>query len=570
MTAIANAARVLAIAIAVLGFVDPAITSLRSTRADIAIIAMERSDSALAAQLGRRLDDDYNVIRGPFVNAAATIVVGSALPERIPSGAIYAVRDTSAITRFDVPAEIQANAKIAIPVSRPVELAMNGVVVDTGSTPTLTPTATGPTVIQARAGEMSADALTNVVDRQHAVLFFDRRPSWMSTFVRRSLEQDRRFAVASRVITSRGVSTDAGQPPSTLSDPALLELYDVIVIGAPTSLTAADVSGLETFLRRRGGSVVLLYDEVPTAGAHDRLTGVSRWTPASLRAATRVRADGDTAALMINEAAWPTSLPVAADVRATLCHPDRNNVVPSRARDPHVQVPRCARDDKPVVWATGAGAGQVIVSGALDSWKFRDPATSGFDEFWRATISRAAREASEAVTVTVTPNIAEPGEPITVRISTSCRPKRSEGPDLPEKQVLRCAQDDMNVSLDSARLDAWPTDRPGEFSARLRAPAVGDHWIRASANEAKAEAPLAVRPTVTRIGRSEWPTVQMIARASGGVAGSIDDVERAVRERVVPERRMERWWPMRSGWWILPFVGLLGLEWLVRRRRGLA
>ena len=537
MTAIANVARLLAIAIAVLGFVDPAITSLRSTRADVAIVAMERGDSALAARLGQRLDDDYNVIRRPFDNAVATIVVGSALPERIPSGPIYAVRDTTAITRFEVPAEIPVNARISIPVSRPIQLAMNGVIVDTGATPTLAPTATGPIALRACRPERSegpafcVDALTNVVDRQHAVLFFDRRPSWMSTFVRRSLEQDRRFAVASRVITSRGVSTDAGRPPSTLSDPALLELYDVIVIGAPTSLTAADITGLETFLRRRGGSVVLLYDEVPTAGAHERLTGVTRWTPASLRTATRVRADGDTAALTINEAAWPSTLPAAAGVRASAT---------------------LANAIRPLVWVAGAGAGQVIVSGALDSWKFRDPATSGFDEFWRATISRAAREASEAVTVTVTPNIAEPGEQMTVRIS------------------LRDTAAKPAVSLDSARLDAWPADRPGEFVARLRAPSVGDHWVRASAGGARAEAPIAVWPTVTRVGRQEWPTVQMIARASGGVAGSIDEVEQALRARVVSEKRMERWWPMRSGWWIIPFTVLFGFEWLVRRRRGLA
>ena len=47
-----------------------------------------------------------------------------------------------------------------------------------------------------------------------SVLFFDTRPSWMSTFVRRAIERDPRFVVTSRVVTSRNVSTDAGNPPN--------------------------------------------------------------------------------------------------------------------------------------------------------------------------------------------------------------------------------------------------------------------------------------------------------------------------------------------------------------------
>jgi hypothetical protein len=62
----------------------------------------------------------------------------------------------------------------------------------------------------------------------------------------------------------------------------------------------------------------------------------------------------------------------------------------------------------------------------------------------------------------------------------------------------------------------------------------------------------------------------MLARSTGGVAGPLDSVAAALRRRVVGEQRMERWWPMRSAWWIVPFVGLLGFEWFVRRRRGFA
>src|SRR5207237_6844110 len=117
---------------------------------------------------------------------------------------------------------------------------------------------------------------------------------YLSTFVRRALEADRRFAVASRVVTSRNVSSAEGQAPSTLADPSLLELYDVIVVGAPAALTPGDVSGLEQFLRRRGGAVLLLYDAAPTRGVHDRLTGVTTWTTRDLRTTMPARAEGAT------------------------------------------------------------------------------------------------------------------------------------------------------------------------------------------------------------------------------------------------------------------------------------
>jgi hypothetical protein len=553
----ATVARWLAIAIAVLGVVDPTLTSMRATRADIAIVTTTPADSALAARLAGRLDDRYNVVRGGWPNAAATVVDGNVLPDVIPSGRIYGVTDDSPRITLDAPATVAANSRLVIPsrvvipseahtvipseardllFSR-INLRANGVIVDTATihpssrtaSLTVTPSSVGPLLLRAEAdgGKAVADALTNVVDHPHSILFFDKRPSWLSTFVRRSLEQDRRFAVASRVITSRGVSTDAGQPPSTLSDPSLLELYDVIVIGAPGSLTQSDVAGLETFLRRRGGAVVLLYDEHPTAGPPDRLAGTSRWTASTSRTPVIATAGDDTLALRFTESVSPASLAATAEVRAAVA-------------------------TKPVVWTNGVGAGQVIVNGALDSWKFRDKAASGFDEFWRATISRAAREADDAVTIEATPNVLRPTERLTINVT------------------VRDTTATPVVTIDSTPVQIWPTDRPGEYTGRIRAPRVGDHWLRVSASGARAEAPIAVRDDAQPATRDDSPAIAMFSRATGGSVGTIDVVGAAIRSTVRSEEKLERWWPMRSAWWIVPFAGLLGFEWLVRRRRGLA
>jgi hypothetical protein len=543
MTVVALIARILAIGIAILGVLDPAITSMREGAPDVAIVG----DSVVAGRLRERLGKEYNVVYGNWDKAAATIVVGNALPDRIPTGKVFAVRDTTvAVDRFVVPAEITSEARVPIAVRAPnaaVALHANNAVVarDSGLSRTqardlhFSPWSTGVFTLEARArrGNDSASvfAITNVVDRSHAVLFFDRRPSWMSTFVRRALEADRRFAVASRVVTSRNVSTSAGQPPSTLADPSLLELYDVIVIGAPTALTAGDVNGLEQFLRRRGGAVVLLYDGTPTRGLHDRLTGVSAWTTRQLRSPISARAEGDSNALRAAETSFPSKWSGIHRTIATAPNPDSIS---------------------DIVWATTLGAGQIIVSGALDSWKYRDRITSGFDEFWRSTISRAAREANQTVTVEATPNLARPGERVTVRVT------------------LRDSLAVPTVQFDSTPVPMWRGERRGEFVGMVRAAAEGEHWLSAVASGARVEAPLVVRARVTRVARDDWATVARVARASGGVAGSADSVVAAIKTGVARERRPERWWPMRNGWWIVPFGLLLGVEWLVRRRKGLA
>ncbi|MEO5569218.1 MAG: hypothetical protein ABIR92_12040 [Gemmatimonadaceae bacterium] len=559
MSAALLTGRWIAIAIAILGAIDPAVTSMRRAKPAIAVVALDRRDSTLARRVAEVLDDDYTVVRGPFAGAAATVIVGDALPVQMPAGVVFGVREDSPLSIFAVRVPKVTTTEARIPVvitglTRPeapvqVELLANGVVVDRVTTSrrgfpvtlTATPATTGPLVLQARAfvgrDTAVAEAVTDVVDAPRPVLFFDRRPSWMSTFVRRALERDRRFAVASRVITSRDISTEAGQPPSSLSDPTVLELYDVIVVGAPASLTAADVSGLETFLRIRGGIVVLLFDERPTGGIYDRLTGASRWTGISLRTPIDAAGEADGGKLRMTELAWPAMPPGESVARLQA---------------------RVNRDNRPVVWSTMVGRGEVIVNGALDAWKFRDVSTSRFDEFWQATISRAASEAMAAIGVQLSQNLVEPRDEIVVKVIT--RDSSAVG--------------EVMLVSDSASIPVrvWPTaSRRGEFEGRFTAPAsVGAFAVRATAGGARGERRFVVQTVVERPASPDWRAIETLATSTGGAVTGIDGIEGLVRGKVVAESRRERWWPMRSVWWLLPFVGLLGVEWFLRRRRGLA
>src|SRR4030095_11942376 len=98
------------------------------------------------------------------------------------------------------------------------------------------------------------------------------------------------------------MANTAGQSPVTLRNARALSDFATIVVGAPEALTEADVTGLEEFMRRRGGRVALLYDQ-RVAGRIDRLTGAGGWRAVRLSSATNF------GPLRAQEVAWPATLP---------------------------------------------------------------------------------------------------------------------------------------------------------------------------------------------------------------------------------------------------------------------
>ena len=83
------------------------------------------------------------------------------------------------------------------------------------------------------------------------VLVFDARPSWGSTFVRRALEDDPRFAVGYRARLAPALL--AGTANGRLD--ARRSTASTVVIGGADALTASDVALLEQFVRVRGGTL---------------------------------------------------------------------------------------------------------------------------------------------------------------------------------------------------------------------------------------------------------------------------------------------------------------------------
>jgi hypothetical protein len=567
------ALRALAIAIAVAAIVDPAVRSRRGAKPDVVVVAADSArDASAANEVANAISRSFTVARAPLAGAAASVVVGHSLPAGValdaPIFAITAAADQPAIgfEKLEVPAAVPTLSRVHVGArvrvahaggkSLDVTLRHGTVAVDHVAravtrdddtldvTLTFVPPTVEPATLQVVAHVDGApgaigDALVSVVDRRWPVLFYDPRPSWMSTFVRRAVERDPRFVVTSRVVTSRNVATAAGNPPGRLDDLAALALFDAVVVGSPSALSANDAAGLDAFLRRRGGSVVLLLDDL-TAGPHDRLIDAGRFNSTSGNQAVALRSSGlDSSALQATTFAWPVALPVGA------------RVIAGAAR--------------PVVWSAPVGAGTLVVSGAFDAWRFRDPATSSFDRFWRTTIANAADATPAPVVLTVSPAIAAPGEELDVAAWLRDEAIAPRGAAAPI---------DVRLSLDSAAAGgrAWPR-AVGELTARIRAPQTpGVHRVEVMAAGRQAEVPIAVGRDLHRIETGGEATLRDWSIASGGAVVSpsqLASLPALLRGAIHVEPRIVTWHPMRSAWWILPFVAALSAEWWLRRRRGL-
>jgi hypothetical protein len=376
--------------------------------------------------------------------------------------------------------------------------------------------------------------------RRLKILAFDPRPSWASGFVRRVFEADPDFEVVTRVRASRGIEVRTGTPPVTLSSEAL-NSFDLALVGAPEELPSAELDALETFARRRGGTVVLLADRKPS-GRYVRLLGGEAFDEALVDKPIRVAAAD--AGLRATEFAYPRVLPPAPE-----------------ARRPSAGAAAGAPLSMPL------GAGRVIFSGVLDA-RYRATMRSAFDTFWRSQLGRGrARPGGWRSRF-----ILEPRHLTLVRLRAAVR-----ATDIAENGT------GLSIPAVSARviderggqrfLRLWPTSEAGLFEGSFAAPQPGRYDVRVETDAGtSADSPFVVSvgdPMMDddRTGRSS----EAVAHATGGVVVTTENIDplverlRALSRETVPTVHH----PMRLPVWAFAFGGLLAAEWLVRRRRGL-
>ena len=569
---IEGALRWTAIAIAVAALVDPSVALSGRVRPRVAIASTAGAASNLLRdRLADDLRGDYEILDGADAGAAATVVIGDRYPDiGVSSNALVStVTLTAPASRNVRVAAFQAPPRAPLHTAMPVEVDVDAVGAG-GATSTVTissggvevgrtshvwrgdaerwraaldvvPVGDPPFVLRAQVEALPAERVT--ADNVAAVLVeaapaplrviaYEPRPSWASTFVRRALEHDARFAVSSVTETSRGIAVRTGEAVS-LASADDLEKADVILVGGLDRLEAADVRTLTRFMRDRGGSVVLLPDGRVDAGPARGLVPA----PAPTEAFT------DSHAPLTMAARLPR-----IDASEMLVFRD----TPAQA----AVFARAGGSNAPVIIVVQQGDGRLMFSGALDAWRSRAESGVEFDRFWQAAIAGLALAMPPLVDVDIVPSLPAAGD----RVRVSVRARGGAG------TVLATLDGTEVVRL-------WPGAESGVFTGTFAAPAArGVHTVEVTADGVKREIGRG-RFVVGAEAASIAPAapLALLAASHGGInvgASDLAALERHLRATIVPSRAAVRYRAMRSPWWLLPFAVCLNAEWWMRRRRG--
>ena len=381
------------------------------------------------------------------------------------------------------------------------------------------------------------DILAMAESREGRIAVIEPRPSWPAGFIRRQLESEPAFRVASILRTATDVETRAGEPPRTVTLDQLLP-FEVVIAGAPEEFRAAEIDALRQFAELRGGTIVLLPDRRPT-GAYASLLPAAA-TEQLLSEAQMLEPAGIPATEIV-------SIPATPGVR-----------------------PLASLDGAPVIFSWPLGAGRVLFSGALDAWRYRGDPRSRAREFWRDAIMTAALTAPPPVQLEMEPAIVRSGR--TARMVARIRPTEiaaaqdgSPGGSFAiEAHVTDPGGRDeivrLHPTMETGTLEGLaPTSLPGVYAVRV-----------SLAGGAQSQTTLLAHDEAFMLSGSD-AAFERVPELTGGVVAAPSDLSPLVRHLSELPRatRREAAHPMRSAWWIAVFAAALCAEWTLRRRRGL-
>lgn len=357
-----------------------------------------------------------------------------------------------------------------------------------------------------------------------AVLVFDARPSWASTFVRRALEDDPRFRVEHRagLAPSLSAATAGGR-----LDARTLDRVPVAIVGSPDALTPGDVTLFERYVGERGGTLILLPDRAPSGAAMRLFAG--RWTEHLEASASAVGV-------------------LRASETLRLQAPSPFDVVLSSIKGTAGIV------------LSPTGSGRIVVSGAMDAWRYRDADAGAFDHYWRSLVLESAA-GSAALQFAFAHASAAPG----THVPFTLRHRQMDA--APQRTVSASATCGGGTAQP---LRLWPQGAPGVFEGTVAiTDASGCELQVALDGGPVATAGIAVTNGATRSVSEVIRKLERAATRVGGVVGERTKVIEALASIAPPPAVPTPVYPMRSLWWMSPFVACLGIEWWLRRRAGL-
>jgi hypothetical protein len=551
---IAAVARSVAVALAVAAVADPALVRSEAVLEPVTVVAVDEQALPAASRVRDRLAAHTEAKADVYHRASAAaacpargacvLVSNGDVPDRVSAGArlLGALRvdetQTSVIASVHGPLRVHRDvaATLRVGTHRPVarvDVFDGDVLVGSASPNGQTavdvgwiPLAPGARSLRIVADSDVADTGVIVDAAPAVVLFYEPQTSWLGTFVRRALEDDPRIALRGRTRVAPTVTVTRGASVP-LNDAALGEVSSVVVT-TPDLLTASEVDALERFVAWRGGSLIVLTDRRPSGP--------------SLRLLPRVMAEHRDAAPrllgVLRASEWVTFEP-AFGVTAM-----------------------AAVDQQPVIVDRPVGRGRVVVSGALDAWKYRQ-ADDGFETFWTTLVWDAAALSGPPLRLETDRVVARHGE--TINMTVALHSLAAQPSSVTAESAIDC---------DGRRemLRLWPGPRPGTFTATFRGSTDGPCVITANVNGVRGSTPVTIRddlrPLPLNGGR-----LDAVTRAHGGVVVSVgheDELSSRVRERLTSRFESVTRHPTRSPFWMLLFITCLALDWWLQRRSGLS
>lgn len=395
---------------------------------------------------------------------------------------------------------------------------------------------------EGRRDDNAIDVNVTTSDRRLTVAFIEPRPSWAAKFVRQAIDSDLMLQVSSLTRASLGVDIRVGSPPSSLTSSAV-DGFELLAIGAPEELRAAEVERLRTFMADRGGTVLLLPDRLPS-GPFTKLIPAAGFDEMLFATPVTLNVVGRATGPRASEFAVPSAPASSMETVAAL--PDARAVV--------------------AAWPVGTGT--LIVSGALDAWRYRPSGDEEFAAFWRALAVGAVRRAPSALSVQLNPAVARPGTAVrvTARVRRTQFEREPHSLRLPPISAVAVSQAPGNTTSDFIRL--WPASEPGVFQGDFTPSEPRPYTVHVSTATADATAMWLPGDPIPE-GADEREAA-ILSAATGGVVTTAEhlapvvDLLRSRRRGALPASVH----PMRSAWWILPFTIVLCAEWTIRRRRG--
>lgn len=382
---------------------------------------------------------------------------------------------------------------------------------------------------------VTADVAAVIAPRSLRVLIFEPRPSWAAAFIRRTLEGRSEFTVAALSRSAPRVATRLDAVPASL-DALQPGDFDVLIVGAPEELRPSELEVLDRFASVRGGAVLLVPDTrvspaVQKAFALPRMDERLLETPATIQAG---QVTLQASEILVAPA------PAPSDAMATVA-------LDGARRAAIVSAPR--------------GDGTIVLSGLLDAWRYRSAAG---ERFWRGLVADLAVASPAPLTMEVDPALARTGD----RVRVTARWRRDQITEAERVGVpaLSASITDPGGRVETLRL--WPGGRAGVLEGVTTARGPGTYRIAGSGAGTTAEAALRVHEDVVHAAFDDRTAEAAAERSGGAVVGTAGEL-RHLLERLPALELEASTHPMRSPWWIVPFAGCLFIEWLIRRKRGL-